>query len=190
MFPLDFQGLTIIDPKLWCRSHQPQRPGEKSEHESKSKCPATKQLAWCQRNTHVLPSNPAYIPWAKSNHSNSLQAFYLPRGRLKLCCQLKKKRASSHCPTTLGRDGKRPVCRTGTLKFQMEKAMRSCRLLRSPAQGSSRRRQCYHPSCKAHEKDAGLVWTHRQVLKAPLPPADSDITHTCAVVSGKDGTVR
>ena len=28
------------------------------------------------------------------------------------------------------------------------------------------------------------------VLKASLPPADSDITHTCAVVSGKDGTVR
>ena len=90
MFPLDFQGLTIIDPKLWCRSHQPQRPGEKSEHESKSKCPATKQPAWCHRNTHVLPSNPAYVLWAKSNHSNSLQAFYLPRGGLKLCCQLKK----------------------------------------------------------------------------------------------------
>ena len=90
-------------------------------------------------------------------------------------------------------DGKRPVCRTGTLKFQREKAMRSCRLLRPPAQGSSRRRQCYHPSCKAQEKDekdAGPVWTHRQVPKAPLPPADSDITHTWAVVSGKDGTVR
>ena len=50
-------------------------------------------------------------------------------------------------------DGKGPVCRTGTLKFQ-RKSNEVMPSTPSRAQGS-RRRQCYRPSGKAREEDAG-----------------------------------
>lgn len=102
----------------------------------------------------VLPSNPASVLLAKSNHSNSLQAFYLPGGGLKLCCQLKKNVPLVTASPPWEEDGKRPVCRTGTLKFQ-GKSNEVMPSTPSRAQGSSRRRQCYRPSCKAREDDAG-----------------------------------
>ena len=99
-----------------------------------------------------------------------------------------KKRASCHCLTTLGRgwEGTRLQNRHPEIP---EKKQWGHAVYSVPGTGVPP-----PPMLPPERQSPGgrrrAAWTRGQVLRAPLPPADSDITHTRAVVPGKGGTVR
>lgn len=107
---------------------------------------------------------------------------------MKLCCQLKKTCLFS-LPTTLGRGWEETRLQNRHPEIPKRKGNEV--MPSTPSAGTgvlppppSNTTRVVKPTRKTR-KTQRPVWTHRQVPKAPLPPADSDITHTCAVVSGK-----
>ena len=100
-----------------------------------------------------------------------------------------KKRASCHCLTTLGRGWEETRLQNRHPEIPGKKQWGHA-VYPVPGTGVLPPPPMLPPELQSPGGRRRAAWTHRQVLRAPLPPADSDITHTRAAVPGKDGTVR